>query len=479
MLGVLGLDPLDPHWAEDDRGDATHGASSALVDGVLDAASGRPRPARLRGCRRDPRPAHRCRACPSRTAPTARLVTRRTCRHIARQFQTSRRHAQGRHQEGHGRRFRRAAPPRPAGQGTDAARRDAPRPSRGPQGGETAASAGKSGKGGGGSRTTAGNRRRPGDGETPETVVGRNPVVEVSAQGCLPPRCTSRSAPHRRAGGRGGAPRRRRRDLDPGGSPPRPGPDRRRGAAPGPRAAGAALRVRAPRRAAGDRGRSRPSPALIVALDGVTDPRNLGAVVRSVGAFGGHGVVVPQRRAAGMTAVAWRTSAGTAARLPVARATNLTRTLREYAKAGFMVAGLDADGAVVARRLRARGRSVGARHRFGGQGPLPAGEADLRRHGLDPDGGAGRVAERLGGRRRRPGRDRAPAPPLNPGGLRRRRRGGCAAGPQPGSRRSRGTRCRRRSRIPGARARATSRCRPPARARRTAQRARWPAAGSR
>lgn len=88
------------------------------------------------------------------------------------------------------------------------------------------------------------------------------------------------------------------------------------------------------------------APALIVALDGVTDPRNLGAVVRSVSAFGGHGVVVPQRRAASMTAVAWRTSAGTAARLPVARATNLTRTLREYATAGLMVAGLDAEGSV-------------------------------------------------------------------------------------------------------------------------------------
>lgn len=55
---------------------------------------------------------------------------------------------------------------------------------------------------------------------------------------------------------------------------------------------------------------------LIVALDGVTDPRNLGAVVRSVAAFGGHGVVVPERRAAGMTAGAWKTSAGTAARTP-------------------------------------------------------------------------------------------------------------------------------------------------------------------
>ncbi|CAL9492731.1 putative tRNA_rRNA methyltransferase [Streptomyces sp. enrichment culture] len=85
---------------------------------------------------------------------------------------------------------------------------------------------------------------------------------------------------------------------------------------------------------------------LIVALDGVTDPRNLGAVVRSVSAFGGHGVVVPERRAAGMTAGAWKTSAGTAARTPVARATNLTRALEAYKKAGITVVGLAADGEV-------------------------------------------------------------------------------------------------------------------------------------
>ncbi|MFC7905639.1 23S rRNA (guanosine(2251)-2'-O)-methyltransferase RlmB [Streptomyces nigra] len=83
---------------------------------------------------------------------------------------------------------------------------------------------------------------------------------------------------------------------------------------------------------------------LIVALDGVTDPRNLGAVVRSVSAFGGHGVLVPERRAAGMTAGAWKTSAGTAARTPVARATNLTRALEAYKKAGLVVVGLAADG---------------------------------------------------------------------------------------------------------------------------------------
>lgn len=83
---------------------------------------------------------------------------------------------------------------------------------------------------------------------------------------------------------------------------------------------------------------------LIVVLDGVTDPRNLGAVVRSVAAFGGHGVVVPERRAAGMTAGAWKTSAGAAARIPVARATNLTRTLQAYQKEGLQVVGLAADG---------------------------------------------------------------------------------------------------------------------------------------
>ncbi|HEY3005026.1 MAG TPA: 23S rRNA (guanosine(2251)-2'-O)-methyltransferase RlmB [Kribbellaceae bacterium] len=85
---------------------------------------------------------------------------------------------------------------------------------------------------------------------------------------------------------------------------------------------------------------------LIVALDGVTDPRNLGAIVRSAAAFGAHGVVVPERRAASMTASAWKTSAGAAARVPVARATNLARTLKAYKDAGCTIAGLDMDGDV-------------------------------------------------------------------------------------------------------------------------------------
>jgi len=86
------------------------------------------------------------------------------------------------------------------------------------------------------------------------------------------------------------------------------------------------------------------SAPLLVALDGVTDPRNLGAVIRSAVAFGAHGVVVPERRAAGVTATAWRTSAGTAARLPVAQVTNLVRALKECREAGMFVLGLDADG---------------------------------------------------------------------------------------------------------------------------------------
>ncbi|MBW8805739.1 MAG: 23S rRNA (guanosine(2251)-2'-O)-methyltransferase RlmB [Catenulisporales bacterium] len=90
---------------------------------------------------------------------------------------------------------------------------------------------------------------------------------------------------------------------------------------------------------------------LFAALDGVTDPRNLGAVLRSVAAFGGHGVIVPERRAAGMTAGAWKAAAGAGARVPVARAGNLTRALEAYQKQGVVVVGLAADGAVALHEL--------------------------------------------------------------------------------------------------------------------------------
>jgi 23S rRNA (guanosine2251-2'-O)-methyltransferase len=99
-------------------------------------------------------------------------------------------------------------------------------------------------------------------------------------------------------------------------------------------------------------------PALMVALDNISDPRNLGAIVRSVAAFGGHGVVIPQRRSASVTAVAGRTSAGAAARIPVARATNLNRTLKDWANAGVQVVGLDAGGDTMIDDLDGSGPTV-------------------------------------------------------------------------------------------------------------------------
>lgn len=195
-------------------------------------------------------------------------------------------------------------------------------------------------------RPTGGPRRRPAYGEAPETVLGRNPVLECLRAG-VPATALQvvigSTADERVAEAVHLA-------ADAGISileVPRGDLDRISG---GALHQGVALQVPPYEYAHPDDllqvASESADPGLIVALDGVTDPRNLGAVVRSVGAFGGHGVVVPQRRSASMTAVAWRTSAGVAARLPVARATNLTRTLREYATAGFMVAGLDAEGQV-------------------------------------------------------------------------------------------------------------------------------------
>ena len=85
---------------------------------------------------------------------------------------------------------------------------------------------------------------------------------------------------------------------------------------------------------------------LIVALDGVTDPRNLGAIIRSACAFGAHAVVIPDRRAAGMTAVAWKASAGAAARTPVVQIKNMTATIHDLQSEGYFVVGLDAGGDV-------------------------------------------------------------------------------------------------------------------------------------
>ena len=74
------------------------------------------------------------------------------------------------------------------------------------------------------------------------------------------------------------------------------------------------------------------------------DPRNLGAIIRSVSAFSGDGVIIPERRSAAVTAGAWKTSAGAAARIPVAMATNLTRVIQQAKEQGIFVIGLDGGG---------------------------------------------------------------------------------------------------------------------------------------
>lgn len=97
---------------------------------------------------------------------------------------------------------------------------------------------------------------------------------------------------------------------------------------------------------------SRGQVPLLVALDGITDPRNLGAIIRSVAAFGGHGVIVPQRRSVGLTASAWKTSAGAAARTPVAMASNLNQTIKAFKDRGVFVLGLDGGGDVSLPKLQ-------------------------------------------------------------------------------------------------------------------------------
>jgi 23S rRNA (guanosine2251-2'-O)-methyltransferase len=97
---------------------------------------------------------------------------------------------------------------------------------------------------------------------------------------------------------------------------------------------------------------------LFVALDGITDPRNLGAIIRSTAAFGGHGVILPQRRSASVNSAAWKTSAGAAARIPVAIAANLTSMLKDFKKQGVFVLGLDGGGDVSLPSLQLADRPV-------------------------------------------------------------------------------------------------------------------------
>ena len=81
-----------------------------------------------------------------------------------------------------------------------------------------------------------------------------------------------------------------------------------------------------------------------MSVDGIPDPRNLGAIIRSVSGLSGDCVIIPERRSAAVTAGAWKTSAGAAARIPVAMATNLTRVIQQAKEQGIFVIGLDGGG---------------------------------------------------------------------------------------------------------------------------------------
>jgi len=88
----------------------------------------------------------------------------------------------------------------------------------------------------------------------------------------------------------------------------------------------------------------RRNPPLVVALDSITDPHNLGAILRSASAFNADAVIIPSRRSVGVTSTVWKTSAGAAARVPVGQVSNLNNALTEYKKAGMFTIGLDGDG---------------------------------------------------------------------------------------------------------------------------------------
>ena len=93
----------------------------------------------------------------------------------------------------------------------------------------------------------------------------------------------------------------------------------------------------------------KPTPGLLVALDHVTDPHNVGAVLRSSAAFGADGMILPTRRSAGINVTAWKVSAGAAAKVRAARVNNLVQALQRAKDAGFFVVGLEGKAAATVR----------------------------------------------------------------------------------------------------------------------------------
>ncbi len=95
-----------------------------------------------------------------------------------------------------------------------------------------------------------------------------------------------------------------------------------------------------------ERATAKGEPPFILILDGVEDPQNLGSVIRTAEAAGVHGIIIPERRAVGLTATVARASAGAIEYVPVARVTNLTKTVDELKKGGMWFTGAEMDGKI-------------------------------------------------------------------------------------------------------------------------------------
>ena len=149
------------------------------------------------------------------------------------------------------------------------------------------------------------------------------------------------------------------------------------------------------------------SSEMLVVLDGVEDPHNLGAVIRTAHAAGAGAIIIPERRAAGITDVVAKAAAGALEHLPVVRVTNINRTLEDLKQRGMWIYGLDERGTEAydqidyAREKRPRPRRRRRR-------TPRAGTQEVRRAGAHPPGGQNLLAERLGGRRSGPLRMEAP-----------------------------------------------------------------------
>ncbi len=113
------------------------------------------------------------------------------------------------------------------------------------------------------------------------------------------------------------------------------------------------------------RAAARDEPPLVVILDGVEDPHNLGAVIRSAEGAGAHGVIIPERRAVGLTSAVAKASAGAIDHLPVARVTNVSRLLESLKAGGLWIYGVESSGGKLFTEVDLRG-PVGLV--FGGEG---------------------------------------------------------------------------------------------------------------